>query len=236
VISLKFKKLSIIIPAYNEEETIYQLLERVDSINFGINSEVIVINDGSTDKTLKRASKARKEFKNIKVISYPKNRGKGHAIRRGIKESDGDIIVIQDADLEYDPEDLRKLIKPILSGNYKVVYGSRMLGNITGFNIPSHRLGNKILSFITTILYFRKITDMETCYKMMTKDVIKNIKLNSRGFELEPEITAKILKSGHNILEIPINYTSRSFEEGKKINWKDGVKAAYCLIKYRFFD
>jgi len=229
-------KLSIIIPVFNEEKTIYQLLKKVSSVDFGVDTEIIIINDGSTDKTLEKILKAKKFLKNIKVISYSENKGKGYAIRTAIKNLDGDIIVIQDGDLEYNPEDLKKLIKPILNDDYKVVYGSRVIGNINGFNIFSHRLGNKILSFIASLLYFKKITDMETCYKMMIKDVIKNIKLNAKRFEFEPEITIKIIKKGYDILELPINYQCRSFKEGKKINWKDGIMALYTIIKYRFFD
>ena len=229
-------KLSIIIPVFNEEKTIHQLLKKVNSVNYGIEKEIIVVNDGSRDKTLERILEAQKKFKKMKIISYSKNKGKGYAIKRAIKLSSGDIIVIQDGDLEYDPRDLKKLIKPILNEEYKVVYGSRFLGKSSNFDIPLHFLGNKFLSFLTNLLYSKKISDMETCYKMMTRDVIKNIKLNATRFEFEPEITIKIIKSGHDIFELPINYESRSFKEGKKINWRDGLKAAYYLIKYRFFD
>jgi len=236
VILLKFKKLSIIVPVYNEEKTVYQLLKKLNSVNFGLKREIIIVNDGSTDKTDEKILKASRNFKINKIISYLENKGKGHAIRKGIKASSGDIIVIQDADLEYDPRDLKKLLKPILNGDYEVVYGSRFLENTDIFAIPLHFFGNKFLSFITTLLYSKNISDMETCYKMITRNVIKNIKLNANGFEFEPEITAKIIKNGYEILELPIHYKSRSFREGKKINWKDGIKATYCLIKYRFFD
>ena len=164
------------------------------------------------------------------------NQGKGASIRTGLKYFTGDIVVIQDGDLEYNPEDFKKLIKPILENKNKVVYGSRLLGEERGFNVPLHYIGNRILSLVTTLLYFRRVTDMETCYKMITKDVIKALKLKAKRFDFEPEITAKIIKKGYKIIEIPIIYTCRSFKEGKKITWKDGIKALYYLLKYRFVD
>ncbi|MEK6907165.1 MAG: glycosyltransferase family 2 protein [Nanoarchaeota archaeon] len=230
-------KLSIIIPVYNEEKTLNQLVERVEIVNLGnIKKELIVVNDCSKDNSQNIIKKLMKKYKNIRLINHEFNQGKGAAIRTGLNYADGDILIIQDGDLEYNPEEYKKLIKPILEGRTKVVYGSRLLGKIKGFNIPVHYIGNKFLSLITTLLYFRRITDMETCYKMMTEDVIKNIKLRAKRFDFEPEITAKIIKRGYKIIEIPITYNSRSFQEGKKITWRDGLKAIYYLIKYRFFD
>ena len=230
-------KLSIIIPVYNEEKTLNQLVERVEIVNLGnIKKELIVVNDCSKDNSQNIIKKLMKKYKNIRLINHEFNQGKGAAIRTGLNYADGGILIIQDGDLEYNPEEYKKLIKPILEGRTKVVYGSRLLGKIKGFNIPIHHIGNIGLSLITTLLYFRKITDMETCYKMMTKDVIKNIKLRAKRFDFEPEITAKIIKRGYKIIEIPITYNSRSFQEGKKITWRDGLKAIYYLIKYRFFD
>ena len=224
-------------PVYNEEKTIEKIVEKVQNVNLNkIKKELIVINDGSKDKIQEKLSKIRKKYKNIKVFSHKINQGKGSAVRTGLKYFTGDVIVIQDGDLEYNPEDFKRLIMPILENKTKVVYGSRFLGGIKGYIIPLHDFGNKILTLITQILYFRKITDMETCYKMLTKDVVKSLNLRANRFEFEPEITAKIIKKGYKIIEIPILYNSRSFKEGKKITWRDGIIALYYLIKYRFID
>ncbi len=230
-------KLSIIMPVYNEEKTIDKIVGRVQKVNLGkIKKEIIIVNDASKDNSYERLKKLAKKYKNIKLYSHNINQGKGAAIITGLKHFTGDIVVIQDGDLEYNPEDFKRLIKPILEKKTKVVYGSRLLGEERGFNVPSHYIGNRILSLITTLLYFRRITDMETCYKMMTKDVIKSLKLRAKRFDFEPEITAKIIKKGYKIVELPIIYNCRSFEEGKKITWKDGIKALYYLFKYRFID
>ena len=227
-------KLSIIIPVYNEERTLKEIVGRVEKVNFGKTGvELIIIDDASTDDTQKIIESLKKKYKNIKSISHEKNQGKGAAIRTGLKLISGDVVVIQDGDLEYNPEDLKRLIKPILEGKTKVVYGSRLLGKISGFNIPSHYYGNKLLSLITQILYGRKVTDMETCYKMMTSEVMNDLNLESNNFDIEPEITTKILKKGYKFMEIPISYKCRSFEQGKKITWRDGIVAIYTLFKYR---
>ena len=230
--------LSIIIPCYNEEQTIKVIIGRIKNIKINLKKEIIVVDDGSTDNSLNLL----KSIKGITLISHDINQGKGAAIRTGLKKASGDIILIQDADLEYDPEDIPKLLEPILDNESKVVYGSRFLEK--KFKIfdknriiyPSHLIGNKILSMFTTILYFQKITDMETGYKLFVNSAIKNLNLKANGFDIEPEITAKIKKSGYNILEIPINFKPRLIEEGKKITWKDGVKALWYLFKYRLFD
>ena len=228
-------KLSIIIPVYNEEKTIEKIVNKVEKVKIkNVKKEIIVINDASKDKTAEILKRISKKYKNIKIFSHKTNKGKGAAIRTGLKYFMGDIIVIQDGDLEYNPEDFKRLIKPISEGKTKVVYGSRLLGEERGFNVPLHYIGNRILSLITALLYFRRITDMETCYKMMTKDVINSLKLKARRFDFEPEITAKIIKKGYKIIELPIVYNCRSFQEGKKITWKDGIKALYYLLKYRF--
>ena len=230
-------KLSIIMPVYNEEKTIEKIVSRVQIVKIkNIKKEIIIINDCSKDKTSEKLKKIIKKYKNVKIFSHKINQGKGAAIRTGLKYFTGDIVVIQDGALEYNPQDFKRLIKPILEGKTKVVYGSRFLGKIKGFIIPLHTFGNIILSLITRILYFRRVTDMETCYKMMTRDVIKSIKLRAKRFDFEPEITAKIIKKGYKIIELPIVYDARSFKEGKKITWRDGLKALYYLIKYRFLD
>ncbi len=234
-------KLSIIIPTYNEEKTISELLTIVKNVDLKakkVEKEILVINDGSKDNT----SSIVKKFKDVRLIEHDKNKGKGAAIRTGIKEATGDIIIIQDADLEYDPNEYLKLIQPIIDGKTKVVYGSRFLNKkfkLFGKNktiLPMHLIGNKFLTFLTSILFKQKLTDMETCYKIFRSEVIKKIDIKSNRFEFEPEITAKILKRGYKIKEIPIKYKPRDFNEGKKITIKDGLLAVFYLLKYRFFN
>lgn len=246
-------KLTIIIPVYNEKTTILQLLDKVERavLPENMQKEIIIIDDYSVDGTreiLRRLptgssqSSARdcdgagKKMENqYNIIYHDKNCGKGAAIKTGLKEASGDIIIIQDADLEYDPNEYNKLLQPILNNETQVVYGSRFLGK----HNPRYKLfylGNKFLSLLFSILYGQKVSDMETCYKVFSSDVFKNIKIKSNRFNFEPEITAKIIKAGYKIKEIPISYQSRSFKEGKKIGWRDGVSAIYCLFKYRFFD
>jgi len=238
-------KISIIVPTYNEERTIKRIIEKLQNVDLGIEKEILIINDSSTDNTGKIIEHLKKKYKNIKSFTHKKNFGKGQAIKTGLKEFTGDIVTIQDADLEYNPEDFKKLIKPILEKKAKVVYGSRFLSQeyqklkLFGKQktpMPSHYIGNKFLSLITRILYKQKITDMETCYKMMTKDIAKSLNLKSNKFDIEPEITTKIIKNKIKILELPIEYNARTFKEGKKITWKDGFSAIYALFKYRFFD
>lgn len=230
---LKMIKLSVIIPVFNEVETVKEIIDQVKAVKIeNLEKELIVIDDCSSDGT----RKVLKGINGIKLLSHKSNMGKGVAIRTGLNHADGDIIIIQDADLEYDPTDYPQLIKPILSGSTKVVFGSRFIK--PGFK-PRNRvvyLGNKFLSLLTMLLYFRKVTDMETCYKVFTRDVLLNINLKAKGFEFEPEITAKIIKKGYNILEVPIKYRGRSTKEGKKLKpIQDGIKAVYYLLKYRFF-
>jgi len=233
-------KLSIIIPVFNEEKTFSILLDRVLKVRFPIKIELVIVDDGSKDKTLAIAKKYSKKYSFIKVFSK-KNGGKGSAVRLGLKKASGNLFVVQDADLEYDPNDLLNLLKFINQG-YPVVYGSRFKSNIGHlknnlFTYHLHTAGNQFLSFLTSILYFQWITDMETCYKMFTKSVLKSIgHLEANHFELEPEITAKILRSAYKIKEVPINYHSRSFDEGKKITWRDGLVAVKYLIKYKFMN
>ena len=229
-------KLSIIIPVYNEQKYFSKLLNKVEKVNLGkVKKEIIIIDDFSTDGTREQLKKLRKH----KVLFHPQNRGKGAAIRTGLSKATGDIIVIQDADLEYDPNDFPKLLKPILEGRTQVVYGSRFKGKTfhqETLAIPTHYLGNRFLSIVTTLLYGKWITDMETCYKMFTRKVLKRLHLKSQRFDFEPEITAKILKKGFRIIELPISFHPRNWQQGKKINWRDGVKALYYLLKFRVRD
>lgn len=233
-------KVSIIIPVYNEKRTIRRLLDKVLSVKLA--KEVIIVDDGSNDGSREILKEELKNPKNVKMFFRPKNRGKGAAVRTGLKEASGDVIIIQDADLEYNPEDYHKLLKPIKEGKAEVVYGSRFLGRslrIFGKNptpMPLHWVGNKFLTWLTNLLFRNGITDMETCYKVFTKKVAKSLKLKSNRFDFEPEITAKILKKGYKILEIPIYQRPRSYKAGKKITWRDGIIALYTLLKYRFVD
>lgn len=230
-------KLSIIIPAYNEEKTILEVINRVKNTKLkNIKKEIIIVDDYSTDGTKKTLSRLKN--RNLKVFFHEKNKGKGAAIRTALKHATGDVILIQDADLEYNPEEYKKLLEPIMENKTKVVYGSRL--NAIRKNLKKmyklHYFGNLFLTIMTNILYGAKITDMETGYKVFRKEVIKDIKLKAKRFDFEPEITAKILKRGYKIKEIQINFIGRKFKDGKKITWVDGVKALCYLIKYRFTD
>lgn len=230
-------KLSVIIPVYNEEKTVKTVLNRVKSVNLkGITKEIIVIDDFSTDGTGGILKKIK--GKSIKILRHSKNMGKGAAIRTGLKHATGDVILIQDADLEYSPSEYPKLLEPILKRKADVVYGSRI--EVIKKNLKKmykiHYIGNLFLTSLTNLLYGASITDMETGYKVFRKGVVKGINLRARRFDFEPEITAKILKRGHKIYEVPISFAGRKFDEGKKITWIDGVKAAFYLLKYRFAD
>jgi dolichol-phosphate mannosyltransferase len=228
-------KLSIIIPVFNEEKTILSILNKLKKCPIGnLKKEIIIVDDFSSDNTKKILKKIRN--RNIKILYHERNMGKGFAIRTALKHFTGDILIIQDADLEYDPGDYKKLLEPILSKKAEVVYGSRFIQKKNKQKFNKFYIANKILSEITSILYPQKITDMETCYKVFRRDIIKKINLKCKRFDFEPEITAKILKKRIKILEVPINYHPRSKKEGKKIGWDDGFVALWALIKYRFID
>lgn len=230
-------KLSILIPVYNEEKTLEKIVEKVQNLDLGkISKEILIINDASKDNTIEVIKTLRKKYSNIQSFTHEKNRGKGAAVKTGLAHFTGDFVVVQDGDLEYDPEDLKKMLPPLIEGKTKVVYGSRMIGKITGFNIPLHYYGNKLLALITYILYHKKLTDLEGCYKIIARDVIKNLNLKSDGFEIDIELTAKLIKKKQIIIEVPISYNCRTFEEGKKITWVDGLIAMYILFKHRFFS
>ena len=234
-------RLSVIIPVYNEIKTIDEVLLKVSGIKLkNVEKEIIVVDDFSTDGTRQKLSKMKN--KNINFLFHKRNKGKGGAIKTALGHATGDIIIFQDADLEYDVNDYEKLVRPIIEGHSKAVYGSRFLGKkikLIGKGklfLPMNYLGNKFLIILTNVLYNSRLTDMDTCYTVFKSDVIKNLRLKSDGFEVTPEITAKVLKSGIKIHEVPINYAGRDYSEGKKIGWKDGIIAAYCLLKYRFVD
>jgi glycosyltransferase involved in cell wall biosynthesis len=226
-------KLSVIMPVYNEVATIHTILERVRSTP--IEKEIIIVDDGSTDGT-RDVLRDEMSEKETRVLFHARNQGKGAAVRTGISEATGDIILIQDADLEYDPRDYPALLAPIEEGRAKVVYGSRFLGGPRKAMLFWHAVGNKLLTLVTNVLYDSILSDMETCYKVFSSDVLKSLPLRAKRFELEPELTAKVLKRGYRIYEVPISYTGREFDEGKKITWRDGFKALWTLVKYRFVD
>jgi glycosyltransferase involved in cell wall biosynthesis len=228
-------KLSIIMPVYNERETLRDILKQVRDVELpGIEKEILVVDDGSTDGS-REILAAEAEAGDLRVFYHDTNRGKGAAVRTAIEHATGDMILIQDADLEYDPRDYPKLIQPIIEKRVTVVYGSRFLGPRKAM-LFWHMLGNKLLTLMTNILFNAILSDMETCYKCFRADVVKDIPLHARRFEFEPEVTAKVLKRGHRIFEVPISYYGREYHEGKKISWRDAPLAFWTLLKYRFVD
>jgi len=228
-------KLSVIIPVYNERETLQPAVAAVLAV--GLADEIIIVDDGSTDGTRQLYPQIAAMDDAIQVHLHERNLGKGAAVRTGFNRAAGDILLIQDADLEYDPRDYPALIRPIIEGRAAVVYGSRFRGGPTKAMFFWHMVGNKFLTLVTNIVYNTILSDMETCYKVFRADVIRSIPLRAKGFEFEPEITSKVLKRGYRIYEVPISYNGREFDEGKKLNpWKEGPKALYYLLKYRFVD
>lgn len=225
-------KLSVIMPVFNEQKTFMEIYDRVQSVP--TEKEIIIVDDCSTDGTRKLLQET--VFpENVKLICHEKNKGKGAAIRTGVSMAKGELIVIQDADMEYNPQDYVRLMEPIESGEVDVVYGSRFLGRFEAMSF-SHKWGNKFLTFLTSLLYRTSITDMETCYKMCRRKIYDDIEIKSDRFDFEPEITSKILKKGYKIKEIPINYKARKAGEGKKISWIDGFDAIMALIRFKFSD
>ncbi len=227
-------KLSVVIPVFNEANTIEEILRRVQSVDAGLDKEIIVVDDGSTDGT--REILERFASPSFKVLFHEKNSGKGGALHTGFAEAGGDIILVQDADLEYDPREYPKLLEPILDGRADVVYGSRFLGGPHRVLFFWHYVGNRILTTLSNMLSNLNLTDMETCYKVIRKDALQQIKLKSKRFGFEPEITIKLAKLKCRFYEVPISYSGRDYTEGKKIGWKDGLAALFHLIRFRFFN
>jgi glycosyltransferase involved in cell wall biosynthesis len=242
-------RLSVIVPVYNEIDTIAEILRRVravdltvpvgfgpeDAVGIELEREIVVVDDGSTDGTrevLRQWDGAR----DVTVVQHERNRGKGAAVRTGLQHASGDIVLIQDADLEYDPRDYPALLQPILERRSQVVYGSRFRGGPTKAMFFWHMVGNRFLTLVTNVLYDSILSDMETCYKAFTRQVADQLDLQAAGWGFDPEITAQILRRGYRIYEVPITYTGREFHEGKKIGWRDGLTVLWTLLKYRFIS
>lgn len=221
--------LSVLMPVYNEKETLKECLDEVLASQYL--TELIVVDDASTDGSDKILASVKDP--RVKIIRHVRNRGKGGAIKTALAAATGEYVLIQDADLEYEPSEYEKLIEPVVKKGALVVYGSRFMGNYENMHF-THYFGNKLLTFVTQLLYFHGITDTATCYKLVKRDLLNSLKLRGEGFELEPEITAKLLRKRIKFYEVPITYHGRGFDEGKKITWKDGVRALLTLLKYRF--
>ncbi len=227
----EYSLLSVIVPVFNERTTVAEVVRRIRAVDLPLPLEIILVDDGSSDGTDKVLTAIGDST--VRVITHGHNRGKGAAVRTGLEAARGDLVIIQDADLEYDPADWPRLLSPILRGKAKVVYGSRFTGERKNM-MPLHWVGNRFLSLVTNILYSTTLSDMETCYKLFDRRVLEGLAIESDRFEFEPEITAKVLRRGHRIYEVPISYAGRELTEGKKITWRDGLGALVTLIKYRF--
>jgi glycosyltransferase involved in cell wall biosynthesis len=228
--------LSVIIPCYNEEKTISVIVERIKAQK-NLLTEIIIIDDHSNDNTLNELSKISQIYPDIKIVRHEKNMGKGSALKSGIKLATGNIILIQDADLEYNPNDYKNLLQPFLETDADVVYGTRFKGgSYVRLHFFWHYLANKILTTLTNVVTNLNMSDMETGYKLFKSEVIKKINLKENSFGIEPEITVKLAKKKHIFYEVPISYNGRSYQEGKKITFLDGIRAIFCIFKYRFFD
>ena len=231
----KIRKLSVIVPVYNERTTLVEVIRRMRTVELpdGIDREIILVDDGSTDGT--RDVLRQLGDSTVRVLLHERNRGKGAAVRTGIAAATGDFVLIQDADLEYDPQDWPRLLAPVQAGRATVVYGSRFTGERRNM-LFLHWVGNRMLSLVTNVLYNTTLSDMETCYKLVDRELLAELSLRSNRFDIEPEITAKILKRKIRIYEVPISYTGREVDEGKKITWRDGFAALWTLMKFRVLD
>ncbi|MDA8276385.1 MAG: glycosyltransferase family 2 protein [Actinomycetota bacterium] len=225
-----YETLSVIVPVYNERATVAEAIRRIRQADVPLELEVVVVDDGSTDGTPQVL--ATLEDSTVRVLTHPHNRGKGAAVRTGLAAVRGDLVLIQDADLEYDPADWPTLLDPVLRGKAQVVYGSRFTGERKNM-LPTHWVGNRFLALVTNVLYASTLSDMETCSKLFDRRVLAGLELRSDRFEIEPELTAKVLRRGHRIYEVPVSYAGREPSEGKKISWRDGFGALWALLKYR---
>ena len=227
-------KISVVIPVYNEVETIKEIVSRVQAVES--EKEIIIVDDYSTDGTREHLREINQGDENVAVLYHDHNQGKGAALRTGFQAVTGDVVIIQDADLEYDPREYPLLLAPIVDGRAEVVYGSRFLGGPHRVLFFWHYVGNKFVTLLSNMFTNLNLTDMETCYKVFKREVLDEITVKSNRFGFEPEFTAKIAKRGYRIYETPISYSGRTYEEGKKIGWKDGVKAVFAILWFRFFD
>ncbi len=225
-----YRTLSVILPVFNELPTVAEIIRRMRAVTLPLDLDIVVVDDGSSDGSDKVLAAV--EDSTVRVLTHPHNRGKGAAIRTGLAHAHGDLVLIQDADLEYDPDDWPRLLDPILKGKATVVYGSRFTGERKNM-LPLHWIGNRFLSLVTNVLYSSTLSDMETCYKLFDRRVLEGITIESDRFEFEPEITAKVLRRGHRIYEVPISYAGREMSEGKKITWRDGFGALKTLVRFR---
>jgi glycosyltransferase involved in cell wall biosynthesis len=228
-----FRTLSVIVPVFNERSTVAEIVRRMRTVQLPVEREIVIVDDGSYDGTGDVLTQLRDST--VRVIKHAENRGKGAAIRTGLESATGDLVLVQDADLEYDPEDWPRLLAPVLKGRARVVYGSRFTGERRNM-LFLHWVGNRFLSLVTNILYNSTLSDMETCYKLFDRHVLDGVRLKAERFDFEPEFTAKVLRRGIRIYEVPISYAGREPDEGKKITWHDGVTALWTLVKYRFVD
>ncbi len=228
-------KLSIVVPVYNEARTLEDCLRRVFAAPLAMDREVIAVDDGSKDDSFAILERLQAEFPALRVLRHEFNQGKGAALKTGFRAASGDLVVIQDADLEYDPRDWPPLLEPILDGRADVVYGSRFLGSTHRVHLFLHYVGNRFLTTVSNLFTNLNLSDMETCYKVFTKAVVDRLELKSKGFAVEPEITAKVAKMKARVYERPISYSGRDFSEGKKINWTHGFGALWAIVRFNFF-
>ena len=230
-------KLSIVIPVYNEARTVDQLISSVLKVDTGLETELVVVDDGSTDGTRAVLEQAKQKHSNMAVLFHERNQGKGAAVRTGFAAAAGDVVLVQDADLEYDPKEYPHLLQPILDGHADVVFGSRFLGGGAHRVVFYwHYVGNKVLTMLSNMMTNLNLTDMEVCYKVFKREVLQDIRIRENRFGFEVEITAKVARKKWRIYEVPISYRGRDYAEGKKVGWKDGFRALWCILKYRFVD
>jgi glycosyltransferase involved in cell wall biosynthesis len=228
---IEYRTLTVLMPVFNEQTTVKEIVARCLQVELPLEVSLVIVNDGSSDDTARVLAELADQ--RVRILDHPVNKGKGAALRTGLAEATGDLIIVQDADLEYDPADWRTLLTPVLAGEALVVYGNRFGGEgprMSGL----HRLGNRFLSVVTSVLYATRLADMETCYKLFDRRVLAPVHVVSDRFDFEPEITAKVLRQGYRIVEVPISYAGREFHEGKKITWRDGFGALRALVRFRF--